>query len=189
MPPAPSLSLPLTASVHKTDTDPPKAVKLRCFLYDTVYCLRKNQRGFRIAEHQPPRAQSSESSAFTFDNGNSDDLKAKDIEKRSGNINLERKPKGMDSKIRSIGGEKSWSSWIYSGFFMADLADPFLGMAMQDGTEVQFKSMTLQKYVSAENGGGMDVTVSRDVASSWESFKEESPENSLSKGAINGAIN
>ncbi|KAK7860106.1 hypothetical protein CFP56_042119 [Quercus suber] len=72
---------------------------------------------------------------------------------------------------------------------MADLADPFLGMAMQDGTEVQFKSMTLQKYVSAENGGGMDVTVSRDVASSWESFKEESPENSLSKGAINGAIN
>ncbi|KAK7852924.1 organic cation/carnitine transporter 6 [Quercus suber] len=78
MPPAPSLSLPLTASVHKTDTDPPKAVKLRCFLYDTVYCLRKNQRGFRIAEHQPPRAQSSESSAFTFDNGNSDDLKAKD---------------------------------------------------------------------------------------------------------------
>ena len=25
---------------------------------------------------------------------------------------------------------ESWSSWIYSGFFMADLADPFLGMAM-----------------------------------------------------------
>lgn len=70
---------------------------------------------------------------------------------------------------------ESWSSWIYSGFFMADLADPFLGMAMQDGTEVQFKSVTLQKYVSAENGGGMNVTVSRDVASSWESFKVRCP--------------
>lgn len=58
---------------------------------------------------------------------------------------------------------------------MADLADPFLGMAMQDGTEVQFKSVTLQKYVSAENGGGMDVTVSRDVSSSWESFKVRCP--------------
>lgn len=58
---------------------------------------------------------------------------------------------------------------------MADLADPFLGMAMQDGTEVQFKSVTLQKYVSAENGGGMNVTVSRDVASSWESFKVRCP--------------
>ena len=70
---------------------------------------------------------------------------------------------------------ESWSSWIYSGFFMADLADPFLGMAMQDGTEVQFKSVTLQKYMSAENGGGMNVTVSRDVASSWESFKVRCP--------------
>lgn len=70
---------------------------------------------------------------------------------------------------------ESWSSWIYSGFFMVDLADPFLGMAMQDGTEVQFKSVTLQKYVSAENGGGMNVTVSRDVASSWESFKVRCP--------------
>lgn len=31
--------------------------------------------------------------------------------------------------------------------------------------------MTLQKYVCAENGGGMNVTVSRDIASSWETFK------------------
>lgn len=42
---------------------------------------------------------------------------------------------------------------------------------MQDGTEVQFKSVTLQKYISAENGGGMKVTVDRDVASSWETFR------------------
>jgi hypothetical protein len=36
---------------------------------------------------------------------------------------------------------------------------------------VQFKSLTLQKYVSADNGGGMNVTVDRDVPSSWETFK------------------
>lgn len=31
--------------------------------------------------------------------------------------------------------------------------------------------MTLQKYVSAENGGGMNVTVDRDIPSSWETFR------------------
>jgi len=36
---------------------------------------------------------------------------------------------------------------------------------------VQFKSTTLQKYVSAENGGGANVTVDRDVPSTWETFK------------------
>ncbi|KAK5843382.1 hypothetical protein PVK06_005838 [Gossypium arboreum] len=41
---------------------------------------------------------------------------------------------------------------------------------MLDGTQVQFKSVTLQKYVSAENGGGMDISVDRDDASSWETF-------------------
>ena len=36
---------------------------------------------------------------------------------------------------------------------------------------VQLRSVTLQKFVSAENGGGTGVTVSRDVASSWETFR------------------
>ncbi|KAJ6915782.1 glucan 1,3-beta-glucosidase A isoform X1 [Populus alba x Populus x berolinensis] len=42
---------------------------------------------------------------------------------------------------------------------------------MLDGTEVRFMSVSSHKYVSAENGGGMGVTVDRDVASSWETFK------------------
>ncbi|XP_076938829.1 glucan 1,3-beta-glucosidase-like [Bidens hawaiensis] len=42
---------------------------------------------------------------------------------------------------------------------------------MQDGTEVQFRSVTLHKYVSAENGGGMKLTVDRDSPSSWETFR------------------
>lgn len=32
-------------------------------------------------------------------------------------------------------------------------------------------SVSSHKYVSAENGGGMGVTVDRDVAFSWETFK------------------
>lgn len=31
--------------------------------------------------------------------------------------------------------------------------------------------MTFDKYVSAENGGGANVSVSRDVASSWETLR------------------
>ncbi|XP_020595986.1 uncharacterized protein LOC110035987, partial [Phalaenopsis equestris] len=40
-----------------------------------------------------------------------------------------------------------------------------------DGTQVQFKSVALQKFVSAANGGGSNVTVDRDIPSWWETFK------------------
>ena len=42
---------------------------------------------------------------------------------------------------------------------------------MQDGTQVQLKSVTLQKYMSAQNGGGMNVSVDRDNPLEWETFK------------------
>lgn len=42
---------------------------------------------------------------------------------------------------------------------------------IQDGTGVQLRSVTLQKFVSADNGGGAGVTVNRDAASSWETFR------------------
>jgi hypothetical protein len=42
---------------------------------------------------------------------------------------------------------------------------------LQDGTQVQLKSVGLHKYVSAGGGGGGSVTVDQDVASSWETFK------------------
>ncbi|KAK6154212.1 hypothetical protein DH2020_008460 [Rehmannia glutinosa] len=42
---------------------------------------------------------------------------------------------------------------------------------MQDGTEVQFKSVTSEKYVSAENGGGSTVAVDRDIPLAWETFR------------------
>ncbi|OEL19560.1 hypothetical protein BAE44_0019421, partial [Dichanthelium oligosanthes] len=43
--------------------------------------------------------------------------------------------------------------------------------ALLDGTQVQLKSVGLHKYVSAGDGGGGNVTVDRDAASSWETFK------------------
>ncbi|OAY85303.1 putative glucan 1,3-beta-glucosidase A, partial [Ananas comosus] len=45
------------------------------------------------------------------------------------------------------------------------------GFGGRDGTQVQFKSVVLQKFVSAAGGGGSNVMVDRDIASSWETFK------------------
>jgi hypothetical protein len=42
---------------------------------------------------------------------------------------------------------------------------------LQDGTQVQLKSVGLQKYVSAIGGGGGNVPVNQDVASTWVTFK------------------
>ncbi|XP_026391108.1 glucan 1,3-beta-glucosidase-like isoform X2 [Papaver somniferum] len=42
---------------------------------------------------------------------------------------------------------------------------------MLDGTQVQFKSVSSNKYVSAQDGGGQNVNVDRDVPSSWETFR------------------
>ncbi|XP_038689402.1 probable glucan 1,3-beta-glucosidase A [Tripterygium wilfordii] len=40
-----------------------------------------------------------------------------------------------------------------------------------DGTQVQFKSTKLQKYICAENGGGTIVVANRSSASDWETFR------------------
>lgn len=48
------------------------------------------------------------------------------------------------------------------------------GVVLQDGTRVQLRSVVLNKYVSAANGGGSNLTVDRDVASTWETFKVRS---------------
>jgi hypothetical protein len=47
----------------------------------------------------------------------------------------------------------------------------WLVFCFQDGTQVQLKSVGVQKYVSAAGGGGGSVAVDQDVASSWETFK------------------
>ncbi|CAA2991308.1 probable glucan 1,3-beta-glucosidase A isoform X1 [Olea europaea var. sylvestris] len=73
-----------------------------------------------------------------------------------------------NSKVRGV----NLGGWlVIEGWIKPSLFDDILNGDMLDGTEVQFKSVTLQKYISAENGGGMKVTVDRDVASSWETFR------------------
>ncbi|KAI3874376.1 hypothetical protein MKX03_025848 [Papaver bracteatum] len=42
---------------------------------------------------------------------------------------------------------------------------------MLDGTQVQLKSVSLNKYVTAQDGGGQSVSVDREVPSSWETFR------------------
>ncbi|KAE8000000.1 hypothetical protein FH972_004372 [Carpinus fangiana] len=73
-----------------------------------------------------------------------------------------------DSKVKGV----NLGGWlVVEGWIKPSLFDGIPNGDMLDGTEVQFKSVTLQKYVCAENEGGMNVTVSRDIASSWETFK------------------
>ncbi|XP_059640559.1 probable glucan 1,3-beta-glucosidase A isoform X2 [Cornus florida] len=69
-----------------------------------------------------------------------------------------------DAKVRGVnlGGWLVVEGWIKPSLFDGITNGDML---------VQFKSVTLQKYVSAENGGSANVTVDRDVPSSWETFR------------------
>ncbi|KAM7515740.1 hypothetical protein LguiA_005323 [Lonicera macranthoides] len=73
-----------------------------------------------------------------------------------------------DSKVRGV----NLGGWlVVEGWIKPSLFDGIPNGDMLDGTVVQFKSVTSGRYVSAENGGGMNVTVDRDIPSSWESFR------------------
>ncbi|KAF5749759.1 glucan 1 3-beta-glucosidase A [Tripterygium wilfordii] len=73
-----------------------------------------------------------------------------------------------DSKVRGV----NLGGWlVVEGWIKPSLFDGIPNGDMLDGTQIQLKSVTLQKYVSAENGGGMGVTADRDTASSWETFR------------------
>lgn len=72
-----------------------------------------------------------------------------------------------DSKVRGV----NLGGWlVIEGWIKPSLFDGIRNGDMLDGTQVQIKSVTLEKYVCAESGGGTDVSVTRDVASSWETF-------------------
>ncbi|KAH7290562.1 hypothetical protein KP509_30G053800 [Ceratopteris richardii] len=42
---------------------------------------------------------------------------------------------------------------------------------LQDGSQIQFRSVTLNKFMSAEGGGGGKIMINRQVGSDWETFK------------------
>ncbi|XP_018684088.2 probable glucan 1,3-beta-glucosidase A isoform X2 [Musa acuminata AAA Group] len=72
------------------------------------------------------------------------------------------------SKVRGV----NLGGWlVVEGWIKPSLFDGIPNGDMLDGTQVQLKSVALQKYVSAADGGGGNVTIDRDVASSWETFK------------------
>ncbi|KAE8673972.1 Basic helix-loop-helix DNA-binding superfamily protein, putative isoform 1 [Hibiscus syriacus] len=72
-----------------------------------------------------------------------------------------------DSKVRGV----NLGGWlVLEGWIKPSLFEDIPNADMLDGTQVSFKSVRLQKYVCAENGGGMDISVNRDSASSWETF-------------------
>ncbi|KAK1607393.1 hypothetical protein QYE76_031066 [Lolium multiflorum] len=72
------------------------------------------------------------------------------------------------TKVRAVnlGGWLVVEGWIKPALF-----DGIPNGDMLDGTQVQLKSVGVQKYVSAAGGGGGSVAVDQDVASSWETFK------------------
>ncbi|KAL5705440.1 hypothetical protein ACHQM5_023742 [Ranunculus cassubicifolius] len=71
-------------------------------------------------------------------------------------------------KVRGV----NLGGWlVVEGWIKPSLFDGIPNGDMLDGTQVQLKSVVLQKYISAENGGGLNVSVNRDVPSSWETFR------------------
>ncbi|KAL2468066.1 putative glucan 1 [Forsythia ovata] len=66
----------------------------------------------------------------------------------------------------NLGGWLVTEGWIQPSLFYDIPNKDFL-----DGTQLQFKSVTIGKYLSAETGGGTIIVVNRTSASGWESFR------------------
>ncbi|KAI9097597.1 hypothetical protein K1719_025368 [Acacia pycnantha] len=65
----------------------------------------------------------------------------------------------------NLGGWLVTEGWIKPSLFDAIPNKDFL-----DGTGLQFKSVTTQKYLCAESGGGTTILANRTAASGWETF-------------------
>ncbi|GMY11317.1 probable glucan 1,3-beta-glucosidase A [Fagus crenata] len=62
--------------------------------------------------------------------------------------------------------------WLVTeGWMKPSLFQGIPNQDVLDGTQVQFMSTKLQKYVSAESGGGTIVVANRTSASDWETFR------------------
>ncbi|KAM7252999.1 hypothetical protein ACFE04_025617 [Oxalis oulophora] len=69
-------------------------------------------------------------------------------------------------KAVNLGGWLVTEGWMKPSLFDAIPNKDFL-----DGTQLQFKSVTVGKYLVAENGGGTVVVANRTSASGWETFR------------------
>ncbi|KAK6130701.1 hypothetical protein DH2020_035555 [Rehmannia glutinosa] len=71
----------------------------------------------------------------------------------------------------NLGGWLVTEGWIKPSLFDGIPNKDFL-----DGTSVQLKSVTVGKYLSAENGGGTIIVANRTTASDWETFTVKTEE-------------
>ncbi|KAL3514083.1 hypothetical protein ACH5RR_026800 [Cinchona calisaya] len=69
-------------------------------------------------------------------------------------------------KAVNLGGWLLTEGWIKPSLFDGIPNKDFL-----DGTGLQFKSVTVEKYLAAETGGGTVIVANRTSASGWETFK------------------
>ncbi|KAJ8561418.1 hypothetical protein K7X08_027608 [Anisodus acutangulus] len=81
-------------------------------------------------------------------------------------------------KAVNLGGWLVTEGWIKPSLFDAIPNNDFLSLSsikydinLQDGTGLQFKSVTEGKYLCAELGGGNIIVANRTAASGWETFK------------------
>ncbi|XP_048335964.2 probable glucan 1,3-beta-glucosidase A isoform X1 [Ziziphus jujuba] len=66
----------------------------------------------------------------------------------------------------------SLGNWLVTeGWMKPSLFDGIPNNDLLDGTQVQFTSTKLQKYICAENGGEATVVANRPLASTWETFR------------------
>ncbi|CAN1181580.1 Probable glucan 1,3-beta-glucosidase A [Linum perenne] len=83
-------------------------------------------------------------------------------------MNSNSNPTTTDARIRAVnlGGWLVTEGWIKPSLFDGIPNKDFL-----DGTQLQLKSVTVGKYLCAENGGGSIIVANRTSASGWESFR------------------
>ncbi|XP_057786570.1 probable glucan 1,3-beta-glucosidase A isoform X1 [Salvia miltiorrhiza] len=73
-----------------------------------------------------------------------------------------------NSRVRGV----NLGGWlVIEGWIKPSLFDDIPNSDMLDGTEVQLKSVSGNKYVSADNGGGGAVVVDKDIPLAWETFR------------------
>ncbi|CAM0902535.1 unnamed protein product [Alopecurus aequalis] len=62
--------------------------------------------------------------------------------------------------------------WLVTeGWILPSLFDGIPNKDLLDGTQLQFRSVTQNAFVAAENGGGAALIANRPTASGWETFK------------------
>nr|BAJ97814.1 predicted protein [Hordeum vulgare subsp. vulgare] len=75
-------------------------------------------------------------------------------------------PRRLPVRAVNLGGWLVTEGWIQPSLF-----EGIPNKDLLDGTQLQFRSVKLNKYVAAENGGGAVLVANRPQASGWETFK------------------